>query len=133
MKPYIGYIVAPASYRPTLQALAEQLGDGGVVERDNFNVGFCFASNPNAIIAYGGSTGPISQEVVDYVEKNVIPNLPAGAFWMLCANEDYPARVLKTNYTPSQKRINDGGTVTFDLESILAKLGMVLHSQPLQG
>jgi len=132
-KPYIGYIVAPAAFRPTLQALAEQLGDGGNAERDNFSVGFCLATAPNTIVAYGGSTGPISQAVVDYLETNVIPSLPAGAFWMLCANEDYPARVLKTNYTPSQKRINDGGTVTFDLESILAKLGMVLHSQPLQG
>jgi len=28
-KPYIGYIVAPAEFRPTLQALAVHLGDGG--------------------------------------------------------------------------------------------------------
>jgi len=128
-KPYIGYIVAPAAFRPTLQALAEQLGDGGNAERDNFSVGFCLATAPNTIVAYGGSTGPISQEVVDYVEKNVIPNLPAGAFWMLCANEDYPARVLKTNYMPAQTRINDGEHVVFDLDKILADIGMIPHSR----
>lgn len=128
MKPYIGYIVAPAVFRPTLQALAAQLGDGGEAERENFGIGFCLASNPNVVIAYGGSTGPITQEVVDYIEKNVISNLPASAFWMRCANENYPARVLKTNYKPSQNRIDAGEVILFDLESILTKIGMVTYS-----
>lgn len=128
MKQYIGYIVAPAPFRPTLQALAVQLGDGGAAESDNFGVGFCLASDPKTIVAYGGSTGPIDQNVVDYVEANVTPHLPAGAFWMRCANEPYPARVLKTNYAPSQTRIDAGEIVVFDLQSILTKIGMVPYA-----
>ena len=128
MKPYIGYIVAPASYRPTLQALAVQLGDGGAAENNNFNIGFCLTSNPNVIVAYGGSTGPITQAVVDYVEANVIPNLPTGSYWMRCANEPYPARVLKTNYAPAQAQIDAGQTVLFDINAILADIGMILYS-----
>ena len=124
-KPYIGYIVAPASYRPTLQALAVQLGDGGAAERDNFNVGFCLASATNTIVAYGGSTGPISQAVVDYLETNVISNLPASALWMRCANETHPVRVLKTNYKPAQDQIDAGHPVLFDINAILAAIGMI--------
>jgi len=128
INPYIGYIVAPVAFRPTLQALAVQLGDGGAAERDNFNVGFCLASATNTIVAYGGSTGPISQAVVDYLETNVISNLPASALWMRCANETHPVRVLKTNYKPSQNRIDAGEVILFDLESILTKIGMVIYS-----
>jgi len=128
MKPYIGYIVAPAVFRPTLQALAVQLGDGGTAENNNFGVGFCLPSAPNVIVAYGGSTGPITQAIVDYVEANVIPTLPAGAFWMRCANEAYPARVLKTNYAPAQTQIDAGQIVLFDLDKILNDIGMTLYT-----
>jgi hypothetical protein len=127
-KPYVGYIVAPAEYRPTLQALAVQLGDGGAAENNNFNIGFCLPSAPNTIVAYGGSTGPITQAVVDYVEANVIPNLPAGSYWMRCANEAHPARVLKTNYKPAQDQIDAGHPVLFDINAILADIGMILYT-----
>lgn len=127
-KPYIGYIVVPAVFRPTLQALAVQLGDGGAAESLNFGIGFCLASDPNTIVAYGGSTGPISQEVIDYVEKNVIPNLPSGAFWMRCENIQHPSPVLKTNYKSAQDRIDAGQSVVFDLGKILTDIGMIMYS-----
>ena len=127
-KPYIGYIVAPASYRPTLQVLAVQFGDGGAAENNNFSRGFCLASAPSTVVAYGGSTGPIDQTTVDYIEANVEPNLPAGSYWMRCANEPFPARVLKTNYAPSQTLIDAGQTVLFDINAILADIGMILYS-----
>ena len=128
MKPYIGYIVAPATFRPTLQSLAVQLGDGGEAENNNFGIGFCLVTDPKTIVAYGGSTGPISQAVVDYLEANVVSNLPESAFWMRCANEARPARVLKTNYAPAQARIDAGQTVVFDLDKILNGIGMILYT-----
>lgn len=131
MKPYIGYIVAPAAFRPNLQALAVQLGDGGAAENNNFGVGFCLPSAPNTIVAYGGSTGPITQVIVDYVEANVIPNLPAGSYWMRCANEPYPSRVLKTNYAPAQAQIDAGQTVLFDIQTILSDIGMIIYTPSL--
>jgi hypothetical protein len=127
-KPYICYIVVPALYIADLRAFAVQYGDGGPAENKNFSMAFCLESDPNTIVAYGGSTGPISQAVVDYLETNVISNLPASALWVRCANETHPARVLKTNYKPSQNRIDAGEVILFDLESILTKIGMVIYS-----
>lgn len=130
-KPYLGYVIFPVSYLPTMQALAVQLGDSGESEKLNFSIGFCLASAPATIVAYGGGTGPIDQVTVDYIEANVIPTLPAGSYWMRCANEPFPYRVLKTNYAPSQALIDAGQTVLFDINAILADIGMVFYSPVL--
>lgn len=124
-KPYLGYVIFPASYLPTMQALAVQLGDGGQAEKFNFSIGLCLASAPTVVVAYGGGTGPIDQATVDYIEANVIPSMPTGSYWMRCANEPSPYRVLKTNYAPSQAQIDAGRTVQFDRNKILSAVSMV--------
>lgn len=124
-KPYIGCVIFPASHLETMQNYAMQLGDGGEAEKLNFSIKFCLVSAPTVVVAYGGMTGPISEATVDYIEKNVLPTMPFGSFWMRCANETFPYRVLKTNYVPTQALINDGQTVLFDRNRILAAVGMI--------
>ena len=127
-KPYLGFVIVPASYLPTLQTLAVQLGDGGQAETLNFTEGFCLATAPTVVVAYGGGTGPLDQATVDYLEANVVPNLPAGSYWMRCSNSPYPWQVLKTNYAPTQSLIDAGQTVYFDRAAILADLGIVISN-----
>jgi hypothetical protein len=134
LKPYIYYLLAPAS-PPTvlvgLRSLAQQLGDGGTAEQLNFSTPLALASAPTVIVAYCGSTGPVGEYTDSAIQTMIAGGqIDQSVQWVKCANEPYPPRILATSFPATQADIAAGITRVFDLPTALADVGMVLWQAP---
>lgn len=126
-KPFIYYLIAPAPITPALRELAVQFGDGGDAERLNFETPAALASDPQSVIAYGGSTGPVGQQTVDALDAMVdAGQIPPQVAWARCVNESVPPRIVRSSHAPTQARIDAGESPVFDLATALADVGMVI-------
>lgn len=129
VKPWIYWLVASTQTVDTLRQMFASMGDGGPAELSNFTIPIVLKSNTSQVVAYGGSTGPVSEEAANNLEQNVFPSLPpeviAAINWVRVHNsDDDQPRIAKTSNAETQARINAGEVLYYDMPGALDKVGL---------